>query len=195
MEAQQLEDYQHTLGLPSTPLADWRQQRVISALLSEGSPVAINLLLEVTTADYSVKVQQLALSALAQLKEPHQLAIYYFLSKQWGKYESLDFDLNLLRTVYETATEKLRQRMGEIARENGRTEFIEVIKNSRQGSRLGQMSKVEWELTIDLLIKNQQWAKLWDLVQIAPPKWSLRLLKQFGSGRVVTIYTKRSSSF
>src|SRR5262245_54170008 len=53
-------------------------------------------------------------------KDPHQRALFLFLTEQWERYEGHDFDHRLLRTAYEAADARLRGRLMEKLRAAGR---------------------------------------------------------------------------
>jgi WD40 repeat protein len=118
-------------------------------------------------------------------REAPQRALFYFLTEQWDKYESLDFDHSLLRAVYEAADEKLRQRIGEGARRAGRVDWVEVAAGGRRGRRLGEMTDREWEVTLEVLSGSGRWAEMWRLAQEAPARWSARLLQRVSSAKWV----------
>jgi hypothetical protein len=122
--------------------------------------------------------REVARAAQYAPQEPQQRALFYFLTEQWDKYETLDFDQTLLRTAYEVGDTRLRQRVAETARRTGRIEWIEVATGGRQRRRLGEMTDEEWEATLALLAAQKQGEAMWRLAQVAPPGWSGRLLRQ-----------------
>jgi WD40 repeat protein len=108
-------------------------------------------------------------------RDASQRALFYFLTEQWEKYESLDFGHSLLRVAYEAGDEKLRQRIGERARGAGWVEWIEMV-GGRQKRQLEEMTDREWEVTMEVLSGSGKWAEMWRLAQEAPARWSARLL-------------------
>lgn len=125
--------------------------------------------------------REAALEARYTPNKTHERALFYFLTEQWDKYESLDFDHSLLRAAYEAGDGKLRQRIGERARRAGRVEWIEVAMGGRQRRRLGEMMDREWEVTLEVLSRSGRWAEMWRLAQEAPARWSARLLQRVSS--------------
>lgn len=115
---------------------------------------------------------------LKQLKTPEAKALFLFLTEQWDKYESLDFNCTLLQSVYKTGDKELREQIAEKARQSGRLEFIEVIAGGKQKRQLAEMTEAEWKVVLAVLSQNKQWEKMWWLAQAAPTEWSLRLLQQ-----------------
>jgi hypothetical protein len=111
-------------------------------------------------------------------RDPHQRAVFYFLTGQWDQYESLDFDHSILRTVYEAGDESLRKRIAAQARQAGRVEWVAVAAGGQRGLRLGEMKNEEWEVAVDVLCANGRWEEIWRLAQIGPPRWCARLLRK-----------------
>jgi WD40 repeat protein len=114
-------------------------------------------------------------------KDARQRALFFFLTEQWGKYESLDFDQALLRATYETGEGRLRARMAEKARRAGRVDWVNLIVPARQERSLQSLSDADWETTSAVLAESNRWSELWRLALLAPPLWGLRLLRQLGT--------------
>jgi WD40 repeat protein len=110
--------------------------------------------------------------------EESQRALFYFVTDQWDKYESLDFDHSLLRVVYEAGSEALRRRIAAVARAAGRLEWVGIAAGGRQGRRLGSMTDAEWKAALTVLDDNQRWEEIWRLAQEAPPRWGVVLLRR-----------------
>jgi WD40 repeat protein len=108
--------------------------------------------------------------------DPQQRAVFFFLTEQWERYETLDFDHSLLRAAYGTGNERQRRRIAERARQAGRVEWVDMAAGGRQGRRLAEMADAEWETALSVLSGREQWAELWRLAQEAPPKWSARVM-------------------
>jgi hypothetical protein len=116
-------------------------------------------------------------------RNPSDLALFLFLSEQWNKYESLDFEHTLLQTVYELGTEQLRKRIADKAKKAGRIEWVQVLTGGHKRQRLGQMTTAEWESTLALLTQGKHWEKMWQLAQKAPAIWSAELLNRICQAR------------
>jgi WD40 repeat protein len=130
-------------------------------------------------------VRDLVFAAGYEPREPRQRALFFFLNGQWEKYESLDFDLSLLKMIYRTADKNLRRRIVEAARKGGRAELVRVIAGikKRAGRKMPDMSRDEWQLTVELLLEGEKWAEAWEYAQAAPPVWSMPILRRlFTSG-------------
>ena len=112
-------------------------------------------------------------------KNESERLVFYFLTEQWDKYEALDFDHRLLRTVYENAGPRLRRQVAAKAREAGRIEWVEAVAGGKQGRRLGSMTDGEWNAALSVLQANHRWPDAWRLAQgaAAPKRPSLRLLE------------------
>jgi WD40 repeat protein len=110
---------------------------------------------------------------------PERRALVLFLTRQWEMYEQLDFDGNLLRTVYETASQGLRERLAVKGRQGGRTELVDAMTGGH-GRRFAQLSAGEWAVMLDVLERNGGWGRLWQLAQTAPPRRSVEVLRRLG---------------
>ena len=122
--------------------------------------------------------RETAVAAQYAPRDKVQRALFYFLTDQWDKYENLDFDQSLLKAVYEVADRDLLRRLAERARRAGRAEWVDVVAGGRQGRRLGEMTDGEWEAVLAVLVKDGRWRSMWRLAQVAPPVWSVRLLRR-----------------
>ena len=63
--------------------------------------------------------------------EPHQKALFFFLTEQWEPYDSLDFDHSQLQAAYQAAKPDFRRRLAEKIRRAGRPEYLEIISGGR----------------------------------------------------------------
>jgi hypothetical protein len=121
---------------------------------------------------------------------PERRALVFFLTGQWDAYERLDFDRNLLRTVYETASPGLRDRLAAKARQGGRTELVEIL-TGQHGRRLARPSDGEWAVMLDVLERNSGWMRLWHLAQTAPPRRGFDVLRRLGADGWVRVGVAR----
>jgi WD40 repeat protein len=121
--------------------------------------------------------REIAVAADYAPGEGGQRALFYFLTEQWERYESLDFDQALLRVVYQAGDEELRRRIAATARQVGRVEWVAVVTGGRQKRRLGEMTDAEWQVTVEVLQGRGQWSELWQLAREAPPPWAARMLR------------------
>jgi len=160
--------------------------RVLTALLcgqeeliTKGGMELVEPLVE-ACEDKDAEISGRAREAGSRLRDEAQRAVFFFLAGQWGKYEALDFEHRLLRSIYESADEALRQRIMNQARESGRLEWVEAATVGRQARRLGEMTESEWETTLTLLKDHGRWEEMWQLAQRAPARGSARLLQGLG---------------
>jgi len=121
--------------------------------------------------------REAAIAARYAPRDEYQRALFFFLTEQWGRYESLDFDRRLLRTVYESADATLRQRITEKLRAAGRTDFLTVIAGGDYRSRAAVMTPSEADFLVQMLEVNKEWTKLWALAFELPFSWSVRIIK------------------
>ena len=131
----------------------------------------------VIESDHSI-ARQVAINAQYAPREPSRRALFYFLTEQWDKYESLDYEHTLLQTAFEYSNEQLRQKITEQIRKIGRVEWVKVIAGGHKGKRLGAMTDAEWEATLTILSSDKRWEEMWRLAQKAPPIWSKQLLQK-----------------
>jgi WD40 repeat protein len=110
--------------------------------------------------------------------EEHQRAVFFFMTEQWDRYESLDFDHSLLRTAYEGADERLRKRIAAKARQAGRLEWVDVVSGGRRGRRLASLTDGEWRAALSVLRDNERWDEIWKLAQEAPPRRGVSFMRQ-----------------
>lgn len=164
-----------------------REQRVLMKMLQQlseqhkvGAQEALCRL--VITHDHTL-AREIALKIQCAPCEAHERALFYFLTEQWEKYESLDFDQTFLRMAYEMGDERLRGRIVQQGRQSGRIEWIEVVTGGRQRRRLGEMTDEEWNAALTVLLTGQRWEELWRLAQDAPPRRSVQILQRMnGNG-------------
>lgn len=105
-----------------------------------------------------------AVKAGYQPETPENRALFFFLTGQWQRYETLDFDQTILRTLYQTAGPELRQRITRQMQQSGRTEYLTVLAGHDYRARIEHMDPAETDLLIRMLIGNQEWERLWKLV-------------------------------
>jgi WD40 repeat protein len=122
--------------------------------------------------------RQMVVAAGYAPRDPCLRAIFYFLSEQWEQYEDLDFDHSLLRAAL-ASHQSLRRRVAQKAKQARRVEWVHVvtgINTSQQTELLAKMTVEEWEAVVELLHQSGQCAQMWELAQVVPAVWSVRLL-------------------
>ncbi len=110
-------------------------------------------------------------------REVDQKALFYFLTGQMERYEIIDFDRRLLRSIYETASQILRMRIARAIQGIGRTDFATVLSGGDYRSRIAQLTDAESEVLVRMLASNREWAKLWDMALRLPYRYSLRIVR------------------
>jgi hypothetical protein len=110
-------------------------------------------------------------------QDDYQRALFLFLTAQWERYDSFDFDRRFLLSVYETADQTLRNRIVKQLRASGRTDFLTILAGNDFRKRAGTMSSEEIDFLIKMLSRNREWEKLWGLVFDLPLMWSLNVVK------------------
>jgi WD40 repeat protein len=125
--------------------------------------------------------RQIAVSAGYKPRSTQDRALFYLLTEQWDAYQTLDFDANLLRTIYDAADESLRRRIGDFARRAGHVEFVQILAGDRRQRQLAALTTDEWHVIISLLTRHGAADQMWQLAQMAPAVWSKRLLQQMAA--------------
>lgn len=139
-------------------------------------PASQEALCRLVVEQDSPPAREAALEAGYVPQEPAQRALFFFLTDQWERYDSLDFDRRLLRTVYQSAVPILRQRLLERMRQAGRSEFLPIITGSDYRTRLADMETGEFDLLAHTLTLNREWPELWALAFEAPFQWSRQIV-------------------
>ena len=121
---------------------------------------------------------EVVIAANYEPKDPDQRAIFYFFTDQYERYEGLDFDYNILRTVYETVNEPMRKRIMERIRQNSKINLIDVIHHSHSKKKAGTLTDPEWEVIINLLSSNHRYHELWVLALQTPVTWSAEIIRR-----------------
>ncbi|HVN53489.1 MAG TPA: WD40 repeat domain-containing protein [Anaerolineaceae bacterium] len=109
-------------------------------------------------------------------QDPVRRALWFFLTEQWEKYASLDFNQSLLASAYEGAPQDLRRRIVATVRRSGRIDWMQKVYHGRQIRWLADMTDLDWQAVTQLLERDQKWPEYWQLAQSAPPIWSARML-------------------
>ncbi|MBI3946287.1 MAG: hypothetical protein HY321_10240, partial [Armatimonadetes bacterium] len=104
-------------------------------------------------------------------------ALFLFLTEQWERYDSVDFDQRILRSAYHSGDAALRQRVMQKVRVSGRTDYLTVIATASLRERASTMAEGESEIIIEMLIGKQQWKTLWSLAFDLPLTQSTRILR------------------
>ncbi|MBI4657315.1 MAG: hypothetical protein HY735_00450 [Verrucomicrobia bacterium] len=150
--------------------------RAATALWQLRDPLAREALCRLVLQRDEPLAREAAVNAGYAPREPSQRALFYFLTEQWEAYEDLDFDRQLLARAYESGDRTLRCRVAEKGRRSGRTEWLTAVVGRRYDRRLSEMTGEEWEAAVTVLRENSRWEDLWQMAQVAPADWSVRLL-------------------
>lgn len=158
------------------------------ALQKLKNPAAETELCRLVIEEQDETAQKIALAAAYAPSNPQTKAIYYFLTEQWEKYQTSDPKHSFLEKAYLEADELMQRRMGEIAQQAGRLEWVQVVV---KGKRLQEMTDREWQTTIEVLKTGKHWEQIWKLSHLAAPVWSKQLLQQLKKGE----WTPQQSGF
>lgn len=104
-------------------------------------------------------------------------ALFFFLTEQWDRYDDLDYDQSLMRTVYEGAGYHLRQRITSLVQKVGRTSYLTILAGLDFRSRAVQVNPNESTLLIRVLAQNHEWNRLWALVTELALPFSIQIVQ------------------
>ena len=165
------------------PTIQTRAQTVTGRLTDRS---AIEELCRVVVEQDTALARQIAVRADYQPQEAHQRALFWFMTEQWGRYEGLDFDYRLMRTVYRTASPTLRRRIAERVRVAGRTEYLAILQNSPLENQNQARTNPGRELVVQLkiLADNAEWPRLWQCVFEWPLHWAIKAVNELRAERL-----------
>lgn len=103
--------------------------------------------------------------------------LIFFLSMQWQCYEELDFDQQIMRTIYRAAPLEMRDRIMNLLQTAGKTNYLTILTGKSTRTGHGTFSPQENQILIHTLSSNQEWSKLWDLCFQVEPSSSLEILR------------------
>ncbi|MDD5369012.1 MAG: hypothetical protein PHQ40_08005 [Anaerolineaceae bacterium] len=118
-----------------------------------------------------------AIQARYEPEDPGERALFLFLTGQWQKYDTLDFDRGLLSTLYAGAAPELKKRVLASLQHAGRTDFLSVVAGGNFHSRAEELGNEETEILTTMLATNHEWSRLWKLALLLPFRWSVQILR------------------
>ena len=148
-----------------------------NALARLSKPVAREEVCRLVLHDDNPRARRAAIEGKYVPQDDYQRALFLFLTAQWERYDSFDFDRRFLLSVYETADQTLRNRIVKQLRASGRTDFLTILAGNDFRKRAGTMSSEEIDFLIKMLSRNREWGKLWGLVFDLPLMWSLNVVR------------------
>jgi WD40 repeat protein len=148
--------------------------KILVKLAKEGKIVAQEALCRLVIEHDYTPAREVVLAAQYAPHNPYQRSLLYVLTAQWDKYEQLDFNHRLLRTIYRIGDRRLQKRIIVSTRQGGRADLLASFATG--GQQVDRMTDEDWEAMLTVLSKDGEWAEIWQLVQTAPVKWSMRLL-------------------
>ncbi len=102
-------------------------------------------------------------------------ALFFFLTGQWERYETLDFDHRLLRAAYLVENAGVRRRILDRLRLTGHADLLSGVIGQDSAGIAG-MAADEFELVVGMLRSHRDWDRLWPLVFETTLPWSTRIL-------------------
>lgn len=158
------------------PVISERAKRFLDGVLEAGE--LQDALCRVVIEHGLPRAREIALKHACKPIDVRYRALFYFLTEQWGEYESLDFDMSLLSSSFEHGGKELRSRIADTARRSGRLELVELVAGVRHRRRMGEMTIREWEVTLAILDDRRDWVTMWRFAQSAPAVWAAGALRR-----------------
>lgn len=115
-------------------------------------------------------------------KDSYQQALFFFLTERWEKYEALDFDGRLLRTMFDAASPAMRQKITGKIRKAGKARFLSILAGRDFRTRLDKMNDDEFKVFVRVLADQAEWERLWQLVFEVPFFWSINIIDILSKG-------------
>jgi hypothetical protein len=157
------------------------QDLAVNVLRNLTSPTAQEFLYLWLVRRENETVTQIAIEKAYAPTGLNERAIFYFLTRQFTKYDELDFDHRMMRVFYEKNTTQMRRRINNIVRESGRADYTDILTRRQQKLSAGT-SDEEILAVIQVLYDVQDWQTLWELVFELPFNHSLRVLLLLSDG-------------
>lgn len=110
-------------------------------------------------------------------RDEKQRALFLFMTEQWERYASHDFDRRLMHRSYFASSQSLQQRIREKLRVVGRIDFLPIVAGEGSEENALQFDAGESEVLVQTLITNREWATLWQRVFDLPFQWSVRAVE------------------
>lgn len=115
-------------------------------------------------------------------KDSYQQALFFFLTEHWEKYDALDFDGRLLRTMFDAASPSMRQQITGKIRKAGKARFLSILAGTDFRARLDKMNDEEFKVFVRVLADQAEWERLWQLVFEVPFFWSINIVEILSKG-------------
>jgi WD40 repeat protein len=118
--------------------------------------------------------RQAALDAGYLPSDVRQRALFYFITEQWGAYETVDFDQSMLRALHQAAGPALRQRILERLRRAGKVSYLTVLTGADEPAQLASLTAAEADFLIQTVAQEGQWDRVWSLALSLMPRHTAR---------------------
>ncbi|HWR06513.1 hypothetical protein [Sporomusa sp.] len=105
-------------------------------------------------------------------------ALYYAVTGQWDNYYALDWQETrpLLDKGYREATFSERRQFLEVARKSGQSLLLTGLLLTGGGQdEYEEITDVDWEAMLDVLVSQQRWPELYRLATSAPVQWAAEI--------------------
>jgi hypothetical protein len=119
-------------------------------------------------------LEAIAITAGYLPRDELERALFLFMTEQWERYASHDFDRRLMHRIYALAAPGFLQwRIRAKVRASGRIDFLPILA----GDRAAGLDEGANKTIIETLIAYQDWAGLWVRVFELPFEWSVRVME------------------
>ena len=147
------------------------------ALLNLELDEAKERLCQLSIEQENSSAKEITLAAGYLPRETGQQALFLFLTRQWARYDALDFDQRLMRVINETASPVLRQRIAREIQASGKTSYLTILAGLYYHSRVSNYSPDEVQTLVNMLTAAHEWQKLWELAfELAMP-WPVKIVQ------------------
>jgi hypothetical protein len=114
------------------------------------------------TAQDCYGLDKVALQAGYEPAKLQDKALFFFLTGAFEKYDAIDFDHQIMKTIHATSNSSLRNIITKVVRMSGRIDYLDIISHISVLS--DQSNYQQQKTTLRILRANDQWARLWEKV-------------------------------
>lgn len=148
--------------------------RLLNAMAETGSIAARDALCTLVINAEHPRALEIVMKKRYAPSNPYQRAMFYALTGQWAQYDAFDFEGRFLRAAYKSANRPLQQRIAAVTRQAGRADVLAAFAASEHLAQ--KMEPDDWAAMLEQFRCHQAWEELWRMAQIAPARWSMKIL-------------------
>lgn len=170
---QELESPVNLTKLISIYAHDRANQKVYHLLTHLRKPAAQEYLCNSFISSYDPLVGEICRAANYAPIAPRRRALFYVITQQWAKYEAFDSDRKLFRAELSRTQGVALEKLLTVLRQSGRTDLLLAIPPAPPTSDSANLNYN----SLNLLLIEQEYGKLWELAQAAAPCWAIWILQ------------------